>query len=96
MVNVRRRISFSIVTSMDFLKKTFSKIWSWFLSLFRTRYRVSVSYNAEWGDKDDRVYEHVRKIVTKKEKLLVFIDEDKRPVEIRGAAGLNYKIEVEE
>jgi len=81
---------------MDFLKNLMLKIWSWILSLFRTRYRVSVSYNAEWGDKDDRVYEHVRKIITKKEKLLVFIDEEKRPVEIRGAAGLNYKIEVEE
>ena len=96
MVDVRRRISFSITIGMDFLKNLMLKIWSWILSLFRTRYRVSVSYNAEWGDKDDRVYEHVRKIITKKEKLLVFIDEEKRPVEIRGAAGLNYKIEVEE
>ena len=96
MVDVRRRISFSITIGMDFLKNLMLKIWSWILSLFRTRYRVSVSYNAEWGDKDDRVYEHVRKIITKKEKLLVFIDEEKRPVEIRGAAGLNYKIEVED
>ena len=61
-----------------------------------TRYTVSVSYSAEWGDKDDRIYTGVRKIVTKKEKLLSFIDENKNPVEIRGATGLNYKIEVEE
>jgi len=81
---------------MDFLKNTALKIFNWILSLFRTRYRVTVSYNAEWGDKDDRVYRNVRKIITKKEKILSFIDEDKRPVEIRGAAGLNYKIEVEE
>ena len=81
---------------MDFLKSTAVKIWNWVLSLFRTRYCVSVSYNAEWGDKDDRVYRNVRKIITKKEKLLSFIDENKNPVEIRGATGLNYKIEVEE
>ena len=61
-----------------------------------TRYTISVSYNAEWGDKDDRIYTGVRKIITKKEKLLSFIDENKNPVEIRGATGLNYKIEAEE
>ena len=61
-----------------------------------TRYTISVSYNAEWGDKDDRIYTGVRKIITKKEKLLSFIDENKNPVEIRGATGLNYKIGVEE
>ena len=61
-----------------------------------TRYTISVSYNAEWGDKDDRIYTGVRKIITKKEKLLSFIDENKNQVEIRGATGLNYKIEVEE
>ena len=80
---------------MDFLKNTAVKIWNWILTLFRTRYCVTVSYNAEWGDKDDRVYRNVRKIITKKEKLLSFIDENKNPVEIRGATGLNYKIEVE-
>ena len=81
---------------MDFLKNTAVKIWNWILTLLRTRYCVTVSYNAEWGDKDDRVYRNVRKIITKKEKLLSFIDENKNPVEIRGATGLNYKIEVEE
>ena len=91
-----KRIPLSIIIDMDFLKNIALKIFNWILSLFRTRYRVTVSYNAEWGDKDDRVYRNVRKIITKKEKILSFIDEDKRPVEIRGAAGLNYKIEVEE
>ena len=91
-----KRIPLSIIIDMDFLKNIALKIFNWILSLFRTRYRVTVSYNAEWGDKDDRVYRNVRKIITKKEKMLSFIDEDKRPVEIRGAAGLNYKIEVEE
>ena len=50
---------------MDFLKNIALKIFNWILSLFRTRYRVTVSYNAEWGDKDDRVYRNVRKIITK-------------------------------
>ena len=95
-VNVCRGILFSIVITMDFLKRQLKKFWSWVKSLFMTRYTVSVSYNAEWGDKDDRVYTGVRKIITKKEKLLYFIDSEKRPVEIRGAAGLNYKIEVED
>lgn len=81
---------------MDFLKRQFWNLWSWIKSFFMTRYTVSVSYNAEWGDKDDRIYTGVRKIITKKEKFLSFIDSDKRPVEIRGAAGLNYKIEVED
>ena len=81
---------------MDFLKRQFWNLWSWIKSLFMTRYTISVSYNAEWGDKDDRIYTCVKKIITKKEKLLSFIDENKNPVEIRGATGLNYKIEVEE
>jgi len=91
-----KRFLTRIIISMDFLKRQFWNLWSWIKSLFMTRYTVSVSYNAEWGDKDDRIYTGVRKIITKKEKFLSFIDSDKRPVEIRGAAGLNYKIEVED
>ena len=91
-----KRFLTRIIISMDFLKRQFWNLWSWIKSLFMTRYTISVSYNAEWGDKDDRIYTGVRKIITKKEKLLSFIDENKNPVEIRGATGLNYKIEVEE
>ena len=96
MDSIRKRILTRNIISMDFLKRQLKDLWSWIKSLFMTRYTVSVSYNAEWGDKDDRIYTGVRKIVTKKEKLLSFIDENKNPVEIRGATGLNYKIEVEE
>ncbi len=96
MDSIRKRILTRNIISMDFLKRQLKNLWSWIKSLFMTRYTVSVSYNAEWGDKDDRIYTGVRKIVTKKEKLLSFIDENKNPVEIRGATGLNYKIEVEE
>ena len=96
MDSIRKRILTRNITNMDFLKRQLKNLWSWIKSLFMTRYTVSVSYNAEWGDKDDRTYTGVRKIITKKEKLLSFIDENKNPVEIRGATGLNYKIEVEE
>ncbi len=96
MDSICKRILTRNIISMDFLKRQLKNLWSWIKSLFMTRYTVSVSYNAEWGDKDDRIYSGVRKIITKKEKLLSFIDENKNPVEIRGATGLNYKIEVEE
>ena len=96
MDSICKRILTRNIINMDFLKRQLKNLWSWIKSLFMTRYTVSVSYNAEWGDKDDRIYSGVRKIITKKEKLLSFIDENKNPVEIRGATGLNYKIEVEE
>ena len=28
--------------------------WNWFISLFQERYEVTVSFNKEWGDADDR------------------------------------------
>ena len=68
------------------------KIWLWIKSLFTTRYRVTVSFNKEWGDADDRSY-ITKKIITQKEKHLKFIDEDGKMVEYRSAAGLNYIIE---
>lgn len=69
-----------------------NKIWLWIKSLFTTRYRVTVSFNKEWGDADDRSY-ITKKIITQKEKHLKFIDEDGKMVEYRSAAGLNYIIE---
>lgn len=68
------------------------KIWLWIKSLFTTRYRVTVSFNKEWGDADDRSY-ITKKIITQKEKHLKFMDEDGKMVEYRSAAGLNYIIE---
>ena len=69
-----------------------NKIWSKIKSYFTTRYKLTVSYNAVYGDADDSTY-IVRKFYTKKEKYLSFLTEDREIVEIRGAEGLNYKIE---
>ena len=69
-----------------------NKIWSKIKSYFTTRYKLTVSYNAVYGDADDSTY-IVRKFYTEKEKYLSFLTEDREIVEIRGAEGLNYKIE---
>ena len=60
--------------------------------LFLERYKLTVSYNAVYGDADDTTY-IVRKFLKKQPKYLKFLNEDKEVVEIRGAEGLNYKIE---
>mgnify|MGYP003109492479 FL=1 len=67
-------------------------ILNWFLSLFRTRYKVTVSFNKEYGDSDDRNYV-AKKILIQKEKHLKFRNEENKIVEYRSAAGLNYIIE---
>ena len=61
-------------------RKWITKIWDWikcafwwFIDLFRTRYEVTVSFNKEWGDADDRLYS--KKFCTK-EKHLKFTNED--------------------
>jgi hypothetical protein len=38
---------------IKYLTKIF---FTWLLDLFRTRYRVTVSLNKEYGDADDRTY----------------------------------------
>ena len=68
-----------------------NKIWLWLKSKFTTRYRITVSFNKEWGDADDRSY-IAKKISTQKEKHLKFTTEDNEVVEYRSAAGLNYII----
>ena len=47
----------------DQVQKWITKIWDWikcafwwFIDLFRTRYEVTVSFNKEWGDADDKSY----------------------------------------
>ena len=74
---------------MDIKLKVFLK---WFIDLFRTRYKITVSFNKEYGDADDKVYVS-KKIITKKEKHLKFKDEDNNLIEYRSASGLNYIIE---
>jgi hypothetical protein len=69
------------------------KSWiDWFLSLFITRYKITVSFNKEYGDTDDRTYIS-KKILVQKEKHLKFRDEHNRLIEYRSASGLNYIIE---
>ena len=59
--------------------------------IFR-RYRITVSFNNEYGDADDRTY-IAKKIIIQKEKHLKFRDEDGKMVEHRGAGGLNFIVE---
>jgi len=74
---------------MDIKLKVF---FTWFIDLFKTRYKITVSFNKEYGDSDDKVYIS-KKIITKKEKHLKFKDEDNNLIEYRSASGLNYIIE---
>ena len=76
------------------MKKIWSWIvmfWNWFISLFQERYEITVSFNKEWGDADDKTY-ITKKILIQKEKHLKFRTEDNEVVEYRSAAGLNYII----
>ena len=67
-------------------------VLDYLLNLFRTRYKVTVSFNKEYGDSDDKIYIS-KKIITKKEKHLKFKDEDNNLIEYRSAGGLNFIIE---
>ena len=67
-------------------------MWLWIVSLFQTRYNLTVSYNSTYGDADEQSF-IVRKFYNKQDKYLKFKTDDKEVVEIRGAEGLNYKIE---
>ena len=69
-------------------------VWAWeemYYVLF-PRYKLLVSYNSTWGDSDDREF-IVKKFHKKQEKYLSFTTDDGELVEIRGADGLNYRIE---
>ena len=77
---------------MNTIKTTLTNLWAWLKSLFQTRYKLTVSYNSTYGDADDQTY-IVYKFIKKQPKFLKFINNNKEVVEIRGAEGLNYKIE---
>ena len=68
------------------------ELWLKIKYYFSPRYKLTVSYNHTWGDADDATY-IVRKFFKKQDKYLKFQNEDKDIVEIRGAEGLNYRIE---
>ena len=71
------------------------KFYYWFTGLFITEYTIHVSYDSQWGNEDDQMYEHVRKIIKSNFKELKFKTQDSRVVHIRGMNGLRYKIEEE-
>ena len=74
------------------MKQKLKEIWNWILNLFRTRYKLTVSYNSTYGDADDQEF-IVKKFYWKQEKYISFKDENNDTVEIRGAEGLNYRIQ---
>jgi len=69
-------------------------IIDWIISFFRKRYKITVSFNKEYGDSDDKIYIS-KKILIQKEKHLKFRDSNDRLIEYRSASGLNYIIEDE-
>ena len=77
---------------MDSLKKIWQKLVAWYQYLFATRYKVTVSFNKEYGDSDDKSY-ITKKNIVQKEKHLKFRSENNKIVEYRSASGLNYIIE---
>tara|TARA_R100000742_G_C4257546_1_gene75407 strand:+ start:447 stop:686 length:240 start_codon:yes stop_codon:yes gene_type:complete len=74
------------------IKSIIKTFFQWLIDLFKTRYKITVSFNKEYGDADDKSYIS-RKIITQKDNHLKFRDENNRLVEYRSAAGLNYIIE---
>ena len=72
--------------------KLIKKIFKWFIELFYKEYILAVSFNNTWGDSDDRQY-RVRKFYKISDKHIKFLDHERNVVEIRGATGLNVRIE---
>ena len=77
------------------MKKKLKQFYNWFFSLFQTRYKITVSFNKEYGDTDDKSYMS-KKILIQKEKHLKFRTLDKKLIEYRSSTGLNYIIEEDE
>jgi hypothetical protein len=83
------------VSKLKLILNKIKQFWYWLTRLFSTRYTIVVSFDQQWGNADDQIYEHVRKVIKANFKELRFVTEDKRKVHIRGMAGLRYKIEEE-
>ena len=73
-------------------KNMSKKILKWVIRHLRKRYRVTVSFNNEYGDADDTIY-ITKKIIVQKENHLKFRNEENRQIEYRSSGGLNYIIE---
>ncbi len=74
------------------LKKKLKNLWLKLVSFFFPRWKLTVSYNQTWGDSDDRDFV-VKKFYKKQPNFLKFKTHDGEIIEIRGAEGLNYRIE---
>ena len=80
---------------METLKKLLEKLtqfWYWLKSWFVTYHELKVSYNQTWGDADDQTF-IVSKFYKKQPNFLKFKTQEGDIVEIRGAEGLNYRIQ---
>tara|TARA_R110002050_G_scaffold121250_2_gene239579 strand:- start:84 stop:320 length:237 start_codon:yes stop_codon:yes gene_type:complete len=76
---------------MSKLKWIWGKI-KFLISFFQSKYKVTVSFNKEYGDSDDITYV-TQKIIVQKENHLKFRDENRKVIEYQSAGGLNYIIE---
>ena len=68
------------------------KFYRWFVNLFTYHYKITVSFNNEYGDGDDKIYT-AKKIIVQKESHLKFRDIENKTIEYRSLGGLNYIIE---
>tara|TARA_Y100001938_G_scaffold77624_1_gene107358 strand:+ start:2473 stop:2712 length:240 start_codon:yes stop_codon:yes gene_type:complete len=77
---------------MDKIKALLKRFLYWLKYKLFPRYALKVSYNNTWGDQDDQEF-IVKRFHKRKEKYLKFVTDKGDVVEIRGADGLNYRIE---
>lgn len=75
--------------------KHLKRLYNWILSFFKTQYTIFVSYDSQFGNQDDRVFNHVKSIQTQTFKELKFVDENKKLIHIKSESGLKYRIEEE-
>ncbi len=71
-------------------------MWALILEWFRgPRYKITVSYDSKFGNKDDIIYKSASKLTKQNWKELSFTDKDDKKVTIRSNNGLHYRIEQE-
>lgn len=68
-------------------------VWKWWTT--KPTYKITVSYDSKFGNSDDVVYENVPVITKQTWRELNFITADKKAVNFKANAGLNYRIEEE-
>ena len=83
---------------MKHLKKLINAIkaiYWWIVNKLNPRFTVTVSFDNQFGNADDQIYTHVRKIIKANFKELKFRTNEKKVIHIKGMNGLRYKIEDE-